>query len=119
MKRAGRTGRIWVSSFLVGVIVLLAACSQQGSSTGARPTGSPTATPTTGAADSSQDWVRFGFDASRSGVNAGEAALTPGNMGRLHRLWQVKLPGVADSSPILLHGLALPDGSTRDVLYVT
>ncbi|MGZ3714590.1 MAG: outer membrane protein assembly factor BamB family protein [Ktedonobacterales bacterium] len=112
-----------MSSFLVGMIVLLAACSQQWSGTGTRPTGSPTAMPartaTTGAADGSQDWVRFGFDASRSGVNASERALTPGNVGQLHRLWQVQLPGVADSSPILLHGLALPDGSTRDVLYVT
>ncbi|MGZ3640612.1 MAG: outer membrane protein assembly factor BamB family protein, partial [Ktedonobacterales bacterium] len=112
-----------MSSFLVGMIVLLAACSQQWSGTGTRPTGSPTAMPartaTTGAADGSQDWVRFGFDASRSGVNASERELTPGNVGQLHRLWQVQLPGVADSSPILLHGLALPDGSTRDVLYVT
>lgn len=122
MERTGRTGYLWLSSFLAGVIVLLAACSQHGSSTTGRPAGTATVTPTrsaTPATTSNQDWVRFGFDAARSGVHPGETALSAGNVGRLHRLWQVQLPGVADSSPILLHGLALADGSTRDVLYVT
>ena len=123
MDRRGRRAYYWLSSLLAGGIVLLAACSQQGGSSTTRPAGSPTTTPARAATSSpaavSHDWVRFGFDAARSGVNPGEAALTPETVGRLHRLWQVRLPGVADSSPILLHGLALPDGSTRDVLYVT
>jgi outer membrane protein assembly factor BamB len=33
-------------------------------------------------------------------------------------LWRAKLPGVADSSPILRHDLDFPEG-TRDVLYAT
>lgn len=124
MERANRTGYTWLSSFLAGVIVLLAACSQQGSSSSTRPAGSPPALPARTTTPSppvsgSQDWVRFGFDAARSGVNPGETALTPATVGRLHRQWQARLPGVADSSPILLRGVALSDGSTRDLLYVT
>lgn len=123
MDRASRKAYHWLSSLLAGVVVLLAACSQQGDSPTAHPVGSPTATPARTAtslpASGSQDWVRFGFDAARSGVNPGETALMPNTVGRLHLLWQVHLPGVADSSPLLLHGLSLPDGSTRDVLYAT
>ena len=125
MTRVEQTRRFWLASFMAGVIVLLAACSLPGDPTG-HPTPLPTRTattapsiPTAASASGSQDWVRFGFDPARSGANPGETTLTTGNVGRLHRLWQVQLSGVADSSPILLHALALPDGSNRDVLYVT
>ncbi len=123
MEQADRKGHAWLSLLLAGVIVLLAACGPQGDSPSTRPARSPTASPartvTPLPVAGSQDWVRFGFDPARSGVNPDEAALTPGTVGQLHRLWQVDLPDVADSSPILLRGLGLPDGSTRDVLYVT
>ncbi len=65
------------------------------------------------------DWLRFGFDAARSGVNPNESRISPANVGSLHRLWQVRLPGVADSSPILLHALPMSNGATRDLLYLT
>lgn len=65
------------------------------------------------------DWPRFGFDPARSGVNLSETTLTASNVAGLHRLWQVHLPNTADSSPALLQGVRLPDGSTRAVLYLT
>ena len=65
------------------------------------------------------DWPRFGYDAARSGVNPAETAFSTASVGGLHLLWHTTLPGVADSSPILLHALELSDGSIRDVLYVT
>jgi len=64
------------------------------------------------------DWVRFGFDPSRSGVNPGETLVTPKTVGGLRKLWRVELPGIADSSPVLLHGLEFPEGQ-RDALYAT
>jgi outer membrane protein assembly factor BamB len=65
------------------------------------------------------DWTVFGFDAARSNVNPGETTLTPATVARLHRVLQVALPGVADSSPALLSAVRLADGTTRAVLYVT
>ena len=64
------------------------------------------------------DWHRFGFDPARSGVNPEDSSITPSTVSNLQRLWQTKLPGVADSSPILLHALSFPD-KIRDALYVT
>ena len=64
------------------------------------------------------DWVRFGFDPARSGVNPEEKTITPGTVGGLHRLWSTNLPDTADSSPALLHDLEV-SGKTRDVLYTT
>ncbi|HEV2404050.1 MAG TPA: PQQ-binding-like beta-propeller repeat protein, partial [Ktedonobacterales bacterium] len=78
--------------------------------------GTPVAAPTPPAAG---DWPAFGYDAARSGVNPTETTITPSSVAGLRQLWRVSLPGVADSAPILLRGLVLPDGATRDVLYVT
>lgn len=64
------------------------------------------------------DWRMFGYDPARSGVSAAATSLTTANVGKITKLWQVRLPGVADSSPILLHALPFTGGS-RDVLYVT
>lgn len=64
------------------------------------------------------DWRMFGYDASRSGANPAASALTPQTAGKLTKLWQTRLPDVADSSPILLHALMF-SGVSRDVLYLT
>lgn len=64
-------------------------------------------------------WLTFDFDAARSGVNPEETAINPASVVKLHRLWVAHLPQVADSSPILLPGLTWPDGTQRDVLYLT
>ncbi len=60
----------------------------------------------------------FGYDPARSGVNPNDTALTNSNVGTLTKLWQTRLPDVADSSPILLHALPF-SGGARDALYVT
>ncbi len=65
------------------------------------------------------DWPVFSYDAARSGDDAEATPLTTANVAQMQRLWAVELPDVADSSPILLHGLIFPDGKRRDVLYVT
>lgn len=64
------------------------------------------------------DWRMFGYDPARSGVNPSDTTLSAANVGQLTKLWQARLPGVADSSPILLHALPFPGGA-HDALYVT
>ena len=70
------------------------------------------------AAQKKENWVRFGFDPARGGVNPEETLISEGTVGGLRLLWRTKLPGVADSSPILLHDLDFGKG-THDVLYAT
>lgn len=123
--RPQRASHRLAAASLVLLALLLAACDGSSTSGGpAAPAGSPVWIPSASDTPSPEgyhpgDWPRFGYDPARSGVTPVETALTPATVGRLHRLWQVGLPGVADSSPALLSGLALPDGTTRDVLYVT
>ncbi|HET7036423.1 MAG TPA: PQQ-binding-like beta-propeller repeat protein [Thermomicrobiaceae bacterium] len=81
-------------------------------------TATPAASAATPGATPEGDWLRFGYDPARSGVNPAETTLTPGNVAGLHQLWRAHLPEVADSSPAFLHALPFPDGSTHDVLYV-
>ena len=78
---------------------------------------SPAATPVP--IHDSQDWLMFDFSPDRSGVNPYETTITPSSVAGLHKLWSVQLPGVEDSSPVYLHGLRMPDGTTRNVLYAT
>jgi len=78
------------------------------------PAGSPTAAPVRDGF-----WPGFDVDAARSGVNPDEQTLTSATVRGLHRLWSVTLPAVADSTPVLMTNLRLPDGTQRDVLYLT
>jgi outer membrane protein assembly factor BamB len=64
------------------------------------------------------DALQFNFDARHSGNNTQEATITPANVGGLHRLFQVRLPAVADGAPALLSDVTTPTG-TRDLLFVT
>ena len=114
---------------LLAALLITAGCA----STAGSPTPSPRPTaaapagtaapPATGqpaaSAPPGGDWLRFGFDPQRSGVNPDETRITPATVGWLRRLWRTMLPGVADSSPILLHALTFPDGTARDTLYTT
>src|SRR5262249_37218477 len=110
---------------LLVAILALTACAIGASSTTPRATGAPisTGTPATGtplpSGFQAGDWPLFGYDPARGSGNLHETTLTPAAVGRLHRLWQVRLPGVADSSPALLASLTLPNGTTGDVLFVT
>ncbi|MEO7000213.1 MAG: PQQ-binding-like beta-propeller repeat protein [Ktedonobacterales bacterium] len=65
------------------------------------------------------DWLMFGNSPARSGVALNDPRLTPATVGRMTKLWQVQLPAVADSTPILLHALRFPNDATYDALYVT
>jgi outer membrane protein assembly factor BamB len=97
------------------LIVMLAGCS---SSSATVPPTNPPPSVTPGPRPAAIDWPRFGFDPARSGVNPGAIGFTAASVGALRRIWQSQLPDVADSSPMLLHAVRLPDGSARDVLYL-
>jgi outer membrane protein assembly factor BamB len=102
-------------SFLLLGALLLAGCASSASTT--HP---PAATHTAGPippVPAGALWPMFAFDASHSGVNPNGGTLTSTNVGQLHRLWQVALPAVADSAPIFLAGVPLPNGSSRDLLF--
>ncbi len=107
---------------LVAVVLLLAGC---GSSATLPPRTGPVWTPSDPdpaqpqGTSKNTDWLRFNFDPARSGVNPNETILTPATVSGLHRLWSVTLPDVADSTPILVHGLTFADGSKHDVIYLT
>ncbi len=68
-------------------------------------------------AASGHDWTRFGWDARRSNDSTDPTGITAANVGRLTRQ-QVRLPGIADSSPIYLHGVAI-GGRTHDAFFLT
>jgi outer membrane protein assembly factor BamB len=78
----------------------------------------PVSPSTFAAAARKANWVRFGYDPARGGVNPEERLISPRTVGGLRLLWRTELPDVADSSPILLHDLDSSEG-TRDVLYAT
>ncbi|HEX6817054.1 MAG TPA: PQQ-binding-like beta-propeller repeat protein [Ktedonobacterales bacterium] len=104
----------WATIIAAVLLALLAACA---------PSSTVPPSPTAGTpgplSNGSSDWLRFGFDPARSGVNPNETAITRDTVGKLHRLWQMRLPDVADSSPAFVHGVKLSDGQTRDMLFVT
>lgn len=71
------------------------------------------------AMQSSADWTRFGFDASGKQNNSVETHITAATVGRLRVIWRSRLPNIADSTPVYLHGLTFPGGTARNVLYLT
>ncbi len=68
---------------------------------------------------SAGSWRTFGYDPAAGEDNQAEAAITPATVGHLRRGWSVTLPDLADERPILVRGIAWPDGTRRDVLYLT
>jgi outer membrane protein assembly factor BamB len=63
------------------------------------------------------DWTRFDFNAQRSGVGPASTGIDAGNLGSLQRR-VVTISGVADSSAVELHDVAVA-GRVRDVIFVT
>ena len=63
------------------------------------------------------DWLRFDYDAQRSGVGPVDTGITAHNVNHL-RLRTVSLPGTVDSSAIELAGVTV-HGRKRDVIVVT
>ena len=76
----------------------------------------PTGTPLP---DAPATWPIFDYSPDRAGVNPQQTSLSAATVGRLHKLWSAALPSPADSSPVYLHDLAMPDGTHRDLLFVT
>jgi outer membrane protein assembly factor BamB len=72
-------------------------------------------TPASGA----QDWPTFDHDPQRTGVNAAETAITPATVAGLQQVWSQALPELTGSAPILLSNIAMPDGTTRNLLFLT
>ena len=64
------------------------------------------------------NWPMFGHDPARSGVDAGDTSIAPGNVSQLRARWQISLGTAADSSPIVLSGVNV-SGVTRTMLYQT
>lgn len=64
-------------------------------------------------------WLTFGGDPAHASANVEEHVINPSSVGRLHRLWRVELPDLADERPVLASNLLMPDGKHHDVLYVT
>lgn len=67
---------------------------------------------------SSYDWLQFNGDASHTGSNTLENQISVDNVGQLHLLFQVSLPGIADGSPVYLSNVNTPSG-LHDVIFVT
>ncbi len=63
------------------------------------------------------DWLRFDFNAQRSGVGPASTGITSHNLGQL-RLQKVAVNGTVDSSAIELHAIAVK-GHSRDVAIMT
>lgn len=105
----------WSAVLLVLLLAAVACGGEQGG--GTRTKAAPDLASTLPAAEK-VDWVRFGFSPDRNGVNPHEKLIDRKSVGRLRRIWRAKLPDVADSSPVLLHGVRA-SGKERDVLYAT
>ncbi|HEU5349239.1 MAG TPA: PQQ-binding-like beta-propeller repeat protein, partial [Ktedonobacterales bacterium] len=108
-----------VIPIVVLAATLLAGCDSPATPRATTPAAThAAASPATSAGDN-VDWPVFGYDGARTSVNPHETALNRTTVSGLHRLWSVALPDVADSSPVYLHALRLPNGSTADALYLT
>jgi hypothetical protein len=103
--------------------VVLVACgghavgaSTSRSTTSTTPTTSGPA-PTVAPADVNGDWLRFDFNAQRSGVGPANTGITSHNVGQL-TLRKVRVNGTVDSSAIELHAVRVK-GRSRDVAIMT
>ncbi len=64
------------------------------------------------------DWSQFNFDQQHSGNNTKEKEIKAGNVSRLHRLFRVSLPDVADGAPAYLSDVRTTEG-TMSLLFLT
>ena len=108
--------------------VVLVACGghAQGASTSRSTTSGATTTtatagprpaPAAATAAVRGDWLRFDFNAQRSGVGPASTGITSHNLGQL-RLQKVAVNGTVDSSAIELHAITVK-GHSRDVAIMT
>lgn len=64
------------------------------------------------------DWLQFGGNPQHNGYNNSETIINPGTVRNLKQLFQVTLPGVADSAPAYLNSVDTP-GGTKGLLFLT
>jgi hypothetical protein len=92
--------------------------STRASGTSSSPVSAAATSPTAARAKATAaDWPEFGYDPQRSDVGPPRTGITAGNLRSL-RTRRVTLPGIADSSAIVLGGVAA-HGRRRDVAFVT
>lgn len=60
------------------------------------------------------DWTTVGFDASRSGWNAPDTALTPANVATLTQKWTAALGSTSGSDPVVVGGKVFASSSAVD-----
>jgi hypothetical protein len=65
------------------------------------------------------DWQQFDYSAQRTGTNPTATRISLGTVAGLHRQWAVRLPEPADSTPVVIGDVALPNGRHGAVIYVT
>jgi hypothetical protein len=64
------------------------------------------------------NWLQFGGDSRHGGNNTSETTITPQNVGKLTRLFQVSLPETIEGAPVVLTQVTTSSGK-HDVAYVT
>jgi outer membrane protein assembly factor BamB len=74
---------------------------------------------TSGTPRESGAWTTFAANPSDPSVNSAENLINASSVSRLHRIWSVKLPDLADERPIFVPNLIMADGKQHDVIYVT
>jgi outer membrane protein assembly factor BamB len=103
-----RRAIIWL-----GLALAIAGCGSSSVSAPGATTVTPHPTPGV------SGWPQFDYDGQHSGVNPNETQLSLSNVSKLHRLWAVKLPATADSTPVLIGSVRQPDSKQGAVIYVT
>jgi outer membrane protein assembly factor BamB len=106
---------------ILALTITLAACGTSTDQVTTKVSGSATASPSPLAAGTtavpSGDWLRFDYDAQRSGVYPSSTGIDASDLGRLQRR-VVHLSGVADSSAVELHAVRAA-GRLRDLIFLT
>lgn len=64
------------------------------------------------------NWLQFNFGQEHSGYNPDETTIRRENVGRLHRLYRVSLPDIADGAPVYLSNVRTASG-VESLLFLT
>ncbi|HET7925215.1 MAG TPA: PQQ-binding-like beta-propeller repeat protein, partial [Rhodanobacteraceae bacterium] len=68
-------------------------------------------------AASAADWMQFGYDATHSGHNTAETALSATNVDQVQRRYQTTLTASVDGAPVYLSNVTTTSG-TKDLLFL-
>lgn len=119
-KAARRAPRGWshFTLWVVGMLAVVASSEGNGASATSAPGAVPARPASTVQVSAPYDWLQLNFNDQHTGDNTLETRISSGNVGRLHRLFQVSLPAVADGAPVYLSNVNTPTG-TRNLIFVT